>query len=112
VARSAADKVLEDVSERSLFGAPQSETLPAKTEAPAFAPVPAIVSAAALDVRLGEVLPEKPLARLHANAAVILQKALATESDRGTLFLFVPVLLAAVRSFTILRLASLPFMHC
>lgn len=95
VARSAADTVLEDVSERSLFSAPQSETLPTATEVPVFAPVPAIVSATALDVRPAETLPKNSLARFHANAAAVLREALATESDRGTLFLFVPVLLAA-----------------
>jgi hypothetical protein len=95
VARSAADTVLESVSERSLFGAPQSEKLPAATEAPAFVPVAAITSVSARDVGLAEALPKNPVGRFHASAAVILQEALATESDRGTLFLFVPVLLAA-----------------
>jgi competence protein ComEC len=97
VARRAADTVLKVVSERSLFAAPSEGTVPARIAEPVSpARVPSIASPPILDVPPAPVSsPKGMVARFSAGGLSALQLALSTEADRGTLFLFVPILLAA-----------------
>jgi ComEC/Rec2-related protein len=94
VAQSATDTMHTEVGERSFF-APSAAELPsaiAETTIPAT--IPTLVARSVSDPTpvIGPV--RKSLARLNANALGALHTALSTEADRGTLFLFVPVLLA------------------
>jgi ComEC/Rec2-related protein len=92
VARSATDITHGEVGERSFFAAPAGKLPPAvETALPATTPIslfppdhPPAIAPARKSLAFG----------LDADLLGALRVALSTEADRGTIFLFVPVLLA------------------